>query len=271
MSSVVIESYRAGDGAERVLLIHGSGSTSKPFLRLGELIVEAYQDCEVIAVSLAGYGSQAIDMTAPTIEQHMSVIQHVMTEAVGESGHSKWHLVGHSLGGFIALQTALKMPEPIASLSLIEPIAFGVLDAEEDREAIEEDRSVIRKFASGLEDGSGVGHFIEAWNQSPWDEMPQFVRDILVSQAAQIYAEVVAGSNDKTPLSAYETLPMPILLLGGQKTLLPARRIVERLAGLDQVLGVCWIENAAHMEVVQRPDAFAPAIAAHIEYAALES
>lgn len=264
MGIAKVDSYKFGHRTTQVLILHGSGSAAKPLGRLGQLIADSVADSEVTVLSLAGYGSEAADATTPILTQHLELIQHVMTAWTHVAKQRPWHLVGHSMGGYLALQTALALPGMVASLSLVEPTALGTLDAQADDDAIEADRAVVRKFTAGREDGTGIGHFIQAWNQSPWSEMPDSVRKMLTDQAAQIYAEVIGVSYDTTPLEAYAKLTTSILLLGGEQTLLPARRVLQKLAGLEQVRDLKWVAGAKHMTVVQQPEDFASAIANHI-------
>jgi pimeloyl-ACP methyl ester carboxylesterase len=255
-----IEVLRAGSGETQVLLIHGSGSAAKPILRLGELIVAEIPSAEAHAVGLAGYGSIASDPNLPIIEQHLEVLQRVV-------GTQRWHLVGHSMGGFLALQLARRAPQQFASLSLIEPVAFGVLDPGEDRDALEADREIIRRFAAGREQGSGLSCFIEAWNQSSWESLPEVLQVHLLSMESLIYEEASAVSFDQTSRSDYAQLQQPMLLLAGTRSLLPAQRIVARLSELPSVTGLHWIEGAGHMAVLRNPQRFAGLIAEHIKAA----
>ncbi len=241
-----------------VLLIHGSGSAARAILPLGERIARAVPGASVDAVKLAGgYGGLARDPSLPIIEQHLDVVLQAL-------GDESWHLVGHSMGGFLALQAALAVPEQVQSLALIEPMAFGVLDAVADAEALEIDRRAIRAFQAGLADGSGIGHFIGTWNQAGWSQVPEAVRNRLTGMASQIYEEAAAVSFDETPLAGYANLHPPILLMAGARTLLPAQRIVERLATLEGATRAEPVEGAGHMDVVRFPERFAPAIGAHI-------
>lgn len=257
MTAPQIEIVRAGGGDIRVLLIHGSGSAAKPIFRLGQCIVAELADAEAVAASLVGYGSVASDHNLPLIEQHLEVLQHIL-------GAENWHLVGHSMGGYLALQLARRAPDQIASLSLIEPMTFGVLDPEKDRDALEVDREIIRSFAAGRDGGCGVSHFIEAWSQSSWDSLPAPLRSRLLNIEPVIFEEALALSSDQTSLSDYARLTSPVLLLAGTGSLLPAKRIVERLSALPVVTGLHWIEGAGHMSVLRNPEWFARAIAEHI-------
>ena len=257
MTAPRIETFSTGGGDRRVLLIHGAGSAAKPILRLGERILTEIPDAEAHAVSLAGYGSVASDPRLPRIDQHLDVLRLVI-------GTERWHVVGHSMGGFLALQLARQASRQIASLSLIEPTAFGVLDSSADREAIAVDQEIIRRFAAGREKGAGIPVFIEAWNQSPWDSLPEALRSRLLDMESLVYEEARAVSFDQTAWSDYAGLTQPMLLLAGTASLLPAKRIAQRLSALPSAVGLHWLEGAGHMAVLRDPEPFAGPIAAHI-------
>ncbi|MEM7004083.1 MAG: alpha/beta hydrolase [Pseudomonadota bacterium] len=262
-----INVIRHGDGACRVLLIHGSGSAARTLSRLGEMLVAAAPECQTHTVSLAGYGSTAADSGANIIDQHLDVLRAAM-------GTYRWHVVGHSMGGFLALQLALRLAPAdtaINSLSLIEPMAFGVLDPVADATALAEDRAIVAGFEQGLQDGSGIAHFIAAWNQTPWHDMPEAARGHLVKSAPLIWSEVQQVSFDQTELAAYAKLKTPICLMVGADTLSPAKAVVSRLSALPQVSSVHTVEDAGHMHVLRNPQRYAPHIAAHIRQCQLKN
>lgn len=264
MSGVVsIDASSVGAGRHKVLVIHGSGSAAKPYLRLGLELCERIPDIEVTALSLAGYGSVASDTNTPILEQHLQVIDAATQEGT-------WHLIGHSMGGFLALQSALRFPERFTSLVLIEPTGFGVLDPNEDRAVLEEDRAVVNAYKDNRESG-GLSIFIEAWNQTAWETMPEPVRAQLLRMEPQLYDEVQGISYDETPLSAYKELTCPLLLVIGTESLLPAQRPGERLASLSIARPIEWIEGAKHMDVLREPSLFAPVIANHISHVIQEN
>ena len=263
MTGAHLDVHRAGGGATRMLLIHGSGSAAKPMLGLGRQLVERLPDSEVMAVGLAGYGSEPADPQLPVLEQHLGVLLDGM-------GDRQWHLIGHSMGGYLALQLARQAPSQVLTLSLIEPMAFGVLDPEEDREAIELDQRVMRQFTR-TDPAAGIAHFIEAWNQTRWDSLPEGLRRQLTRLAPLICEEANAVSSDRTTLSDYAGLTQPMLLLAGTESPLPAQKIVQRFAELPFAAPVHWLEGAGHMSVLRDPEIYAAPIAAHIQAASRAS
>ena len=58
------------------------------------------------------------------------------------------------MGGLIALRVACRGRLDLQSLTLIELMAFGVLDPVTDKAAIDYDRKMINDFLSAIEAGS---------------------------------------------------------------------------------------------------------------------
>ncbi len=259
MSAGRVDVHVRGDGAIPVLVVHGAGSAAKPMLRLADALLRCAGDVRVTAVGLAGYGSDAPDQTKPILEQHLDVLLQV-TQA------EPHHLIGHSMGGFLAAQLARRAPERVCSLSLIEPMLFGVLDPVQDADALALDRSIIRAFEEGRVHGGddGLGAFIAAWSQTAWADLPEATRAVLAALEPQIFEEAVGVSYDATPPATYAQLPQPKVVLCGTQTLLPARRMAERLTALPGGGVLRWVEGAGHMDVTRVPEPFAQVIAAFL-------
>jgi pimeloyl-ACP methyl ester carboxylesterase len=116
VNGVDLQHEVVGSG-EAMLLIHGSHLADA----LQPLVAEpALQRCQRIRYHRRGLGGSTRPVeTAPT-----SVAVQAQ-DAVGLLDHlgvERAHLVGHSLGGVIALELAAQHPTRVASLALLEPI-----------------------------------------------------------------------------------------------------------------------------------------------------
>ena len=101
-----------------VVLIHGFGGDLDNWLFTQPVLAEQYR---TIAVDLPGHGGSSKDVgkgDVPSLSQ-------VLVDFLTALDVPKAHLVGHSLGGAIALYTALHHPAHVASLTLIAPGGLG--------------------------------------------------------------------------------------------------------------------------------------------------
>ncbi|HPC11709.1 MAG TPA: alpha/beta fold hydrolase, partial [candidate division Zixibacteria bacterium] len=127
-----------GEGAT-ILCLHASTSSSKQWQPLAERMAARYR---VVAADLYGYGqSPEWHGERPlTLDDEISLIADEIAAA-----DEPVHLVGHSYGGAVAARVAVAYPDRVASLTLYEPVMFGLLrDDPNSRAAWEEIRAVER-------------------------------------------------------------------------------------------------------------------------------
>jgi pyruvate dehydrogenase E2 component (dihydrolipoamide acetyltransferase) len=101
-----------------ILLVHGYGGDRNSWLFLQEPLAAKYR---VYALDLPGHGTSAKDVGDGTL----GVLADAVTGVLDALGAGRAHLVGHSMGGAVALGVAARDPGRIASLTLIAPTGFG--------------------------------------------------------------------------------------------------------------------------------------------------
>lgn len=112
-------------GAPATILLHGaagSWSTWTPLLEASDAAGEPLTD--VIAVDLPGWGGTALREDAD-VER----ISAAVAEVARSLGYERWHVIGHSLGGFVALELAASRPAATLSVGLISGTGVGVVEA----------------------------------------------------------------------------------------------------------------------------------------------
>lgn len=103
------------------------------------------------------------------------------------------------MGGLIALRVARRGRFDLQSLTLIEPMAFGVLDPVTDKAAIDYDRNMINDFLSAIEAGSleeGLFVFTERVSDQKWTDLSDRARVELMAVMPQIVEEAPLVSCD---------------------------------------------------------------------------
>lgn len=109
---------KRGDGAETIVLIHGFGGDLDNWLfNIDALAAKA----TVYALDLPGHGRSTKKLEEPSLAGLSDALIGFM-DAVGIDSA---HLVGHSLGGAVALQTAIDKPARVKSLTLISSAGLG--------------------------------------------------------------------------------------------------------------------------------------------------
>ena len=109
---------KRGSGGETVILIHGFGGDLDNWLFNIDALAET---ATVYALDLPGHGQSVKSMAKPGLASMTSALAGFMDKL----GIASAHLIGHSMGGAIAMQTALDHPAKVKSLTLIAPLGLG--------------------------------------------------------------------------------------------------------------------------------------------------
>ena len=112
--------YQADGHGAAVLCLHGWASSLRMWQRTARRLAPAYH---VISLDLPGFGDSSrpspdFDFTAPSYAAVVSAFLAQMTQ-------TPVVVVGHSMGGLIALQLALTYPDLVSGLVLSNPVITG--------------------------------------------------------------------------------------------------------------------------------------------------
>jgi pimeloyl-ACP methyl ester carboxylesterase len=111
-------SYRTGGHGPALLLLHGITNSSETWERVARRLAERFT---VIAPDLLGHGNSATPRGDYSLGAHASGARDVLTSL----GIERATVVGHSLGGGIAMQFAYQFPERCERLVLVASGGLG--------------------------------------------------------------------------------------------------------------------------------------------------
>jgi pimeloyl-ACP methyl ester carboxylesterase len=120
--------------------------------------------------------------TAPiTLADEVALIAPVLT-----SGRPV-HLVGHSIGGAVALKAATLYPNAVVRVVVYEPVLYRwQLDDDAESDACRAVLDVARRIRACLERGSAyraAAIFLEYWSgRGAWEAAPPAARDVLAGR-----------------------------------------------------------------------------------------
>jgi len=180
------------------------------------------------------------------------------------------HLIGHSYGGAVALRIARKRPDLVRSLTLVEPSCFHLL-----RGGHALDRALfgqIARVAGDVKDAAasgdywgGMARFVDYWNgPDAWHGMSHGSRMKLGQCLAKVVLDFRALFEEPADLAAYAALTMPALVLCGERSPGPSRRIVDMLVSAMPRARLAPIAGAGHMSPMTHPEAVNALIAEHL-------
>ncbi len=106
------------EGAASIILIHGFGGDLNNWLFNQPTLSETN---DVVALDLPGHGRSTKEVGAAD----MAMLTAVLGDFLDAMGIERAHLVGHSVGGALALLFAMDHPDRITGLTLIAPAGLG--------------------------------------------------------------------------------------------------------------------------------------------------
>jgi len=240
--------FREAGSGPAVVCLHCSASTSGQWRPLMEQLADRYR---VIAPDLYGCGkSPAWPTDRPMwIDDQVDLLASAF-ERAGE----RFHLIGHSYGGAIALKAALRFTKKLESLVLYEPVLFNVLlDAAPHSPAAREIMAVRDDVLAG-DPAAAAERFIDYWmGNGTWAATPDSRRAALVDAVQAQKPEWHSACNEPTPLEAFAALDVPALLMTGTSSTAAARAVARLVGGVLPRVRIEEVEGMGHMAPVTHP------------------
>jgi 3-oxoadipate enol-lactonase len=241
--SVVPSCIAVGANGPAILFLHGIGGDAECFRPQLAHFGRAFR---AIAWNMPGYGGTHLlpQMNFPALADAVAAL-------LDSSGIARVHLVGHSLGGMIAQEFAVRHPGSLASLTLSgTTAAFGRPDGDFQR-------NFIRQRLAPLEAGQAMAD-LAARLVGPAPDREGMA--IALSSMSRVPPETYRAAlecvvdfdrRDALPLIAVPTL----LIAGGADTTAPAAAM-ERMAAKIAGARFITIPGAGHLANLEQPAAF---------------
>ena len=107
-----------GGGGAPIVLVHGFGADLNAWMFNQPVLAERRR---AVALDLPGHGGSVKEVGAGDAETFAAAV----SDALAVLGIDRLHLVGHSMGGAIAIAVARQMPQLVASLTLLASAGLG--------------------------------------------------------------------------------------------------------------------------------------------------
>jgi pimeloyl-ACP methyl ester carboxylesterase len=209
-----------------VVCIHSSGASARQWEPLADRLGNS---CNVLAPNLFGHATEP-EWTGEPRKILAADVERVVHVLAGRAAH----LVGHSYGGVVALQIALRYPDRVNSVTVYEPVMFRLLrDFAPHSNGVALAAGIAAGIRRDLEAGlAGMAarRFVDYWSGSgTFAALPELQRQSIARRMPMIAAHFAALWNDETTLERFAGLRMPVTLMIGGRTHSATRRIVELL------------------------------------------
>ncbi|MGF1611417.1 MAG: alpha/beta fold hydrolase [Kiloniellales bacterium] len=257
-------SYQDIGHGEPVVLLHSSACSSTQWRGFAQDYGHRFR---LLAPDLYGYGaSTSWHGRGPLRLAHEAQIAETLIERCAEPVH----LIGHSYGGAVALKLAAEQPAKLRSLTLIEPVAFHLLWHSDPAGGADfgEIRRLAESVSAAIARGDRVAamqRFVDYWSGAgAWDRLGDKQREAVLQAAPKIPLDFWATIAEPKLLRDYTAITLPTLLLRGDQSPAPARRITDLLANSLPTATLKIVHGAGHMLPMTHGAVVNPILAQHL-------
>ena len=215
-----------------------------------------------VTTSLPGYGgTRERRMTADTsMDRQAEIVEAVIRRAGGPV-----HLVGHSFGALACLDVALCGLAPLMSLTLIEPVAFGLLRQQGElalhKQFVAMREDYVRSFENG--DREAARRVVDyLGGQGSFAALPPRMGAYIV-EATPTHVLDMRSVFDP-PVSVFANILLPSLVIRGERSVRSLQRSAEILSGALANASLRTISEAGHFMTATHTAEVAELIGDHV-------
>lgn len=235
-----------------VVLIHGAGFDHSAWALHSRWF--AHHGFAVLVPDLPGHGRShgpALKTIAEMADWTAALLH--------AAGAAKAHLIGHSMGSLIALETAARHPASVSALSLIGTAATMTVgpDLLKAAEANEQD-AIDMVSIWGLGSSAEIGG-----SRAPGMWMHGGAQRVLQHCAPGVlFADLTACNAYADALAAAAKVTVPTTLILGEKDMMTPAKAGKALAAAIPHARTVVLSGAGHMIMAERPDELLAALTA---------
>lgn len=241
-----------------IVFLHSSLSSSKQWRGLVAKLSDNYT---CINIDLIGYGNACSveDDLRYSFNVEKTRIETIINNiALGE----KYHLVGHSCGGAIALKIAVEEPENILSLSLFEPVAFHLLQysTKVEYNHLADNVRIFAEKIAAIDNIEGAELFLDFWNgQGFFAALPNKIQSIMTKDIDKVKLDFIGILQEKYTLEDIKKIDCSCLIILGEFTQEVSNTLSNAI--VDSLKRVKFEQvEAGHMAPISSPHLVEPII-----------
>lgn len=239
-------------GDRCVVLLHGY---LESLLVWEDFVPYLYKQVRVVTLDLPGHGISVVTETVHT----MDFLADTVADALKVLGIERCTLVGHSMGGYVALAFCQRHPEMLDGLVLLSSTPNP-----DTPEKAENRRREIALVEAGKKDMlarvAPAAGFAEENRRLMQDQIEDLAEQVFITEDEGIVA-LLGGMivrRDQNEMLRESKVPQ-LFILGRKDDYIPLEA-AEKMISLHPQARVVWLENSGHMGFLEEPETTAQAI-----------
>jgi len=229
-----------------VILIHGFSENGQIWQKQLEALSEQFY---VLAPDLPGTGN-----TPATSSLSMESMADYIYDLLKSEDIDSAVVIGHSMGGYVALALAEKYPSVVRGLGLFHSTAAP--DSEEKKEARRKSINMIEKYGNeAFVKQTMPNMFSPAFKKQHPEEIESYIQMCLrCSQTSQIgYYEAMMQRPDRAAVLSSLSVPA-LFVIGKDDTAVPMQSVLPQVS-LPRISSIYIFEDTGHIGMWEKPEA----------------
>ncbi len=239
-------------GDRCVVLLHGY---LESMLVWEDFIPYLYKEVRVVTLDLPGHGISVVQGETHTME----FLADTVAEGLKALGIARCTIVGHSMGGYVALAFCERHPEMLDGVVLLSstPNADTPEKAENRRREIALVRAGKKDLLARVAPEAG---FAEENRLRMKDEIEDLAEQVVVTEDEGIVALLngMIARKDRNEMLRASQVPV-LFILGRRDGYIPVEA-AEAMVAAHPRAQVAWLEHSGHMGFLEEPEAAAAAL-----------
>ena len=267
--TIVARSRRSGRSPRATVFLHGaagSWTTWTPLLDAAQSA--AIPIANPVLLDLPGWGDGIL--TAEGEDHPIDAICSLVRASVEALGFTEWDLVGHSMGGFLALHMAAIWPECVLSVATISATSWSVIDATEHPARhfwrlpgfvllwrLMQALSHLGAFGANAANGLNALHLLRAAVAPLFRHPSRIPRSVITALGREVrprsFAAAVRLARGYDASAHWQTIDCPVRAVQGDRDVFARDSDLQRLGELLPASYRETVADCGHFANIERP------------------
>ena len=239
-------------GEQTIVLLHGYLESMLVWEEFASLL---YKHARVITLDIPGHGISEVKGECHTMEY----LADTLAAALTNLGVEKAYIVGHSMGGYVALAFAERHPERRAGLVLLSSTPNA--DTEEKVANRKREISLVKSGKKELlAHTAPAAGFAEQNRRRLVSYIEDLEQMVFLAEDAGVVALLNGMIQRADRNDMLRALALPQLFILGRKDGYISEEAAEKMVANHPQAKVVWLDNSGHMGFIEQPKECAAAI-----------
>ena len=240
------------EGEKVVVLLHGYLENMLVWENFVPLL---YKSVRVVTLDIPGHGISEVKGEIHS----MDYLADTLAAVLDKLGIERATIVGHSMGGYVALAFAERHPNRTEAVVLLHSTPYA--DSDEKRKNRQREISLIKSGKKELLAHTAPEAGFAADNRNRFRaEIEDLQQTIYLTEDAGIIALLNGMIERKAQSEMLHALGRPILFILGRKDGYITAEVAEKMVADHPEAEVVWLENSGHMGFIEEAKACAAAL-----------